>query len=389
MKKVSIIVPVYKGNRYIASLIRMAEDNWEYANHVEEVVLELVLVNDYPNEDFIIADEMIRNIFLQKITNEKNMGIHASRVEGLLHAKGDYIIFLDQDDEISRIYVREQLKALEDLDAVVCNGKICSRFIYQSDAEMKKALNADEYRNGCNRIVSPGQVLLRREAIPEEWKTCILQKNGADDYFLWLLMFWKKCRIGINDKILYCHLFSGENTSNDLEGMNQSVYEMVDKLIEKKVLINAQGKKIKESRITGDRKEDITYAMYQKELCYKRILEFWMVLRERKIFAAAFLQKRNIQNIAIYGKGILGRHLYYELRESSIKVECFLDKNVDVDMACGYTVIPGTSIKKVDAIIVTPIMEFREIREKLQKFYACEIISLETVLFNADCELVV
>ena len=51
------------------------------------------------------------------------------------------------------------------------------------------------------------------------------------------------------------------------------------------------------------------------------------------------------------------------------------------------TVIPGENIETVDAIIVTTIMEYKQIEKYLNEIYTCDIISIETILLNADCTL--
>ncbi len=387
MKKVSIIVPIYKGNYYIPNLIRMLEDNWTSVNRDCSVQIELILVNDYPNEKLDIRKTWMKNILLTVIENEKNQGIHFSRVQGLLQARGDFILFFDQDDEISSIYLREQLKAMGEHDAVICNGKNRSNLIYKNSAELYRATDVGEYKQGYNRIVSPGQVLIKKKAIPKEWTEHILIKNGADDYFLWMLMIWKKCDVVIQDKVLYWHLIWDENTSNDSTEMDASVLEMTDKLKEMECLTYEEEQRIRKSRSIVINKIELSYEGYQKEREYKKILELWMVLRDKKISVDMFLAKRHIKKVAIYGGGILGKHLYCELKESDIKVICFLDKNKKAEVMGIECISPGDSMQPVDVIIVTPFMEYLQIRNQLKKQYPYNILSIETVLLNADCLL--
>lgn len=85
----------------------------------------------------------------------------------------------------------------------------------------------------------------------------------------------------------------------------------------------------------------------------------------------------------------MGKHLYYELLNSKVNVECFMDQKGHVGFENVKTVVPGENIETVDAIIVTPIMEYRQIRSYLKEIYACAIISIESILLNADCTLMV
>ena len=100
MKIVSVIVPVFKGNSYIPKIIHMLEENWETVNQVEKIEVNAVFVNDYPEKTLEIEGRKGK-ISWSIIENEQNFGIHYSRVRGYLNSKGDYILFLDQDDEIS------------------------------------------------------------------------------------------------------------------------------------------------------------------------------------------------------------------------------------------------------------------------------------------------
>lgn len=383
MKIVSVIIPIYKGNCYIPDLIYMLEENWKFANIVESVEVEMILVNDFPLEKMIIDQQWIKHISCVQIENKKNYGIHFSRVYGFQNSKGDYIVFLDQDDVISPLYLREQMRQMKEYDMLICNGKNQGNLIYRSDEELRRAADREQYKNGFNWIVSPGQVMLRREAIPDEWIHNIMTQNGADDYFLWRLMFCQKCRIGINNKELYWHVISDNNTSNDFEKMNSSVIEMAAIMKRLGYLTLEEEKKIrKRENLFGKGDEK-----YIKEKKYKHLLDVWMDLRDRNISIENFLYQRNLNKIIIYGGGILGKHLYYELLNSKIHVECFMDQRGYVDFDNIKTVIPGENIEPVDAIVVAPVMEYIQIRQYLSEIYTCSIVSIETILLNADCIL--
>lgn len=44
-------------------------------------------------------------------------------------------------------------------------------------------------------------------------------------------------------------------------------------------------------------------------------------------------------------------------------------------------------MEAADAIIITPIIEYEKIRDTLEQQYDVDMISIETVIYNADCEL--
>lgn len=387
MKRISVIVPIYKGNSYIPHMIRMLEDNWRNANKAEPLEIELVLVNDFPEEALNVETQWVKNISWISVTNERNRGIHFSRVQGLLHSSGSMIFFLDQDDRISPVYIKEQMNALGEYDAIICNGKNCSDLIYKDTIELHRAVNGEEYRNGYNWIISPGQVLLKRKAIPAEWIENILDANGGDDYFLWTMMFCKNSKIGIQDKVLYWHVITDENTSKNINNMNKSVFKMVDIMRNMGYLSIDEETKIKERRTERIVQDHFSVEDFEKEKNYKRLLELWMTLRERDIFVDKYFEKQGFKRVAIYGLGMFGKHLYYELKESTVQIACFIDQNKKTELEGVKTVAPGQQIDSVDVIVVTPFMEFFEIQEMLKQYYTCEIISINAVLHNADCEL--
>ena len=266
-KKVSVITPIYKGNSFISQLVYMLEENWVSVNKIEPVSIELVLVNDFPDEKLEIKEQLMRNISWIEITNKQNRGIHFSRIQGLLHSSGDYILFLDQDDKISPIYIKEQIAELGSADAIICNGKNLSDLIYKNQEDLDRAVGKEEYWKGYNQIVSPGQVLLKKSAIPEEWTHNILIKNGADDYFLWMLMFCQNKKMKIHNKVLFWHLISDINTSKNTDEMNASVFEMLSIMRTFGYLSSEEEKKIMRTRICS-RSNMLSEERYKKEVIY-------------------------------------------------------------------------------------------------------------------------
>lgn len=95
MIKISVIVPVYKVEKYIGKCIQSLLDQ-TYTN------FEALIVDDgSPDQSIEIAKKIVeedpRFIFLEK----ENGGLSSARNYGLDRATGDYIAFLDSDDYLS------------------------------------------------------------------------------------------------------------------------------------------------------------------------------------------------------------------------------------------------------------------------------------------------
>lgn len=232
-KTISIIVPLYRGKKYISDICRMISRN---QGNAETYRLELLIVNDDPDMIVTKLDIPIEGLDIKIINHIERIGIHGSRLDGLNAASGTYVVFLDQDDKIADDYIKYQMQVIGDYDAVVCNGHMTDREydgpIYPKFGAIEVCQDEWVYMVCDNRIVSPGQVIINKRAVPECWRKHILKKNGVDDYFLWISMFESGAKIQINDRALFTHTFNGENLSNNYEKMQDAMEEFQQLLME-------------------------------------------------------------------------------------------------------------------------------------------------------------
>ena len=97
--KVSIVVPVYNVSAYIERCINSVL-NQRYHN------IECIIVDDCTPDDSIEKAKKLVSTYKGDIcfifvAHEKNRGLSASRNTGTAHSTGDYIYYLDSDDEIT------------------------------------------------------------------------------------------------------------------------------------------------------------------------------------------------------------------------------------------------------------------------------------------------
>ena len=184
------------GEKYIDGMIRQVETA---ALRCGEDRIELLLVNDAP--DAPIHVETRSDVIDIRIHNsDQNRGIHGVKVWALSFAQGDYVHFLDQDDEISPDYYSSQLEAIGEADVVYCRGYSGRQEIYHTGRVFEDSLL---YKNILTRppMISFGQALLRKGSIPKLWTDHVLKNNSSDDYFLWLSYVSDRKTFATNDTL--------------------------------------------------------------------------------------------------------------------------------------------------------------------------------------------
>ena len=234
--KITVITPYYEGDKYMDGFVDSMLSN-EAALKSAGHSLEVILVNDSPWKKLEIPDE--EKSFFKVITNPENKGIHYSRVAGLQKATGDYIMFLDQDDVLEADALAQMLAAANTKAAEVM---VCNAYLEQSNGnkllwyrnDYHKSLIGDltTYLRVGIQIISPGQCLVKKDVIPVFWQEHLVQKNGADDYYLWLLLLAAGIRFDYLDKALYTHRYTKSNLSKDTNITDASVYDFLDLLAE-------------------------------------------------------------------------------------------------------------------------------------------------------------
>ena len=216
---ISVIIPCYHGQTYVTKITSMLQENFDFLRLKKyEANIEAIFVNDSPQDPILVPAS--NSIKITLISNAQNMGIHFSRIAGLKRANGDFILFLDQDDQITKDFFYFQIRNITKSDVSVANALIDlplnkKRILYKHMFLKTKVNNMWFYLNAENQIFSPGQCLLRRRAIPEGWIINVMKSNGSDDFLLWILMLKNKARFSVCRKVLYHHIDHNDNVSND------------------------------------------------------------------------------------------------------------------------------------------------------------------------------
>jgi len=116
---VSVIMPVYNTGK-IAKKVLGQLLGQSYQN------IEIVVVDDGSTDDSLVRlQEVAAKDERVKLCHQKNAGVSAARNAGIERARGEYMVFVDSDDEVKPGFLEKLVEAMSDSGvAVALTGKV-------------------------------------------------------------------------------------------------------------------------------------------------------------------------------------------------------------------------------------------------------------------------
>lgn len=94
--ELSIIIPIYNVEQYVHICLDSI-----YRQGIDEELFEVILINDgTENRSIEVIADIIYNHSNIKVINQKNQGLSVARNNGIAIANGEYILFVDSDDQL-------------------------------------------------------------------------------------------------------------------------------------------------------------------------------------------------------------------------------------------------------------------------------------------------
>lgn len=212
MPKISIIIPVYKVEKYIErcarSLFEQTLDDIEYlfiddCSPDKSIEVLKDILDEYPHRK---SQTIIHRM-------ERNKGQAAVRYWGVKNATGDYLIHCDSDDWVELdMYQQMYNKAIEeDADVVVCD------YVVTNGTSVIKTINA------CH-AKSPGQLIENCLFQRDPWSLCnklfkrkaysnIEYPKGAmgEDMVITIQLLWNCKTLSYINKPYYQYFYNSES----------------------------------------------------------------------------------------------------------------------------------------------------------------------------------
>lgn len=159
MPNLSVIVPVYKVEKYLSRCIESIL-NQSYSD------LELILIDDgSPDNCGEICDEYAKQDDRIVVIHKKNEGVSVARNAGLDIAKGNYIGFVDSDDFIDR---KMYGTMIEELESNQCDLAICGYDYVDEDGNINRPYN-----------IAKNEMLNQHDVIEKQFDICPTIRFGV------------------------------------------------------------------------------------------------------------------------------------------------------------------------------------------------------------------
>jgi len=119
-----------------------------------------------------------------------------------------------------------------------------------------------------------------------------------------------------------------------------------------------------------------------KHLMLFLLMNEWVKAKQMNKSVESYLLSEGFRTIAVYGMSYAGQRLCDELIDSNVKIAYCIDQKNGGSYK-GYEVIALNEMcKEVDAIVVTPVFYFEEIKKQINKILDAPVISLEEIIYG-------
>jgi glycosyltransferase involved in cell wall biosynthesis len=401
---VSVVLPTYNRGSSILQAVQSVVDQ-SYAN------FELIIVDDASSdntEELILGIKDPRIIYIK---NKGNLGANASRNVGIQVSKGTYIAFQDSDDVWCKDKLERQVTILQNSDEKV--GVVYTGFHRYKNNSITyipdKSIPMEDKTNNLyqflmyKNIVSTQTMLVKKQCFEvagvfdpkmprlQDWELCI----RLSKYYTFCLIdeplvhvYFSKDSISSNNKAYIeakCMILKKYYENYDKKELQRMIKDLILFSSENNMFevgFNILNQYFDNTLISRDLMVECYEVMDGKRKKFKKNYEIMnkiMKLKYNQVSLTTYFIDHNINNVAIYGMGELGNILYHELHHSEVHIRYGIDNMLksykDLEI-----ITVNDELPMVDAIIVSAIFDFENIKDKLNKKVDYKIISLEAIL---------
>lgn len=297
--------------------------------------------------------------------SELDRGIFSAMNKGIRRAAGDFLLFLNAGDEFhSNDVLEKAAEVVKGADIVI--GDVAfktesglSQATYSTGVELLE--NLKKGRNVCHQVIFAS-------------KQCLA--DGFNEKYLFCADYDWLCRqVNAGRRIAK---LDAVVVDFDIQGVTFQVRHQKRHWEEYFEVI---GKNFPHLEFKYGDEVKALFVQQRKEHFLYEFMNRWLALKQAGVDFSTFFSDQGIRSIAIYGIHHMGERLYDELKGSQVKVVYGIDQNTRKPKWEIPILRPNDVLEPVDAIVITPIFDFMEIRSSLSSKLDCPMIFIEDVLF--------
>ena len=239
---VSVIIPTYKRSDKIDAAIKSVV-NQTFKN------IEIIVIDDNKENsiDRIKTEEIVKKYKnIKYIKNKKNEGGCTSRNNGIKNSTGNYICFLDDDDEYTLDKIEKQLNFMikNNLDVSFTDSKE----INKEKQKIKTHKNFNKYNSILKyhlieMIVTTGTFMFKKEVLD---KIYFIKVPAGQEYYLMYRVILSNYKIGyLNEITLITNIHDDERITTNSKKIQAEKFLLQLKLKQKDILSYKDIRKIK------------------------------------------------------------------------------------------------------------------------------------------------
>jgi len=239
---ISIIIPVFEVEQYIERTLRSVIDQDFEGNY------EIIIVDDCGKdnsigvvENFILQNKVRTPIHI--IRHSHNMGGGEASNTGIKASSGEYILFVDADDTISRDCLSKLYNCASSNNLDVCVGSMrkiwnseqYTDFVYRKTIFDCPSAGFELFRKGIDTYTSRWNRLVRTEFLRSNEILC-KHRIWEDQYFSFLLACYAQ-RFGILPDVTYNYIMRENSIVNSLSRKKPAIESIVGLLEDTRIII--------------------------------------------------------------------------------------------------------------------------------------------------------
>ncbi len=211
--KFSVIIPSYNQREYLEEAIRSVQN--------QTTPVQLIVVDDGSIDG---SYDISRNLAFT--VRQVNKGLASARNTGIMHARGDYLLFLDADDTLEPTCIEQMTKVAEETGADIIAPEFKTFGLTESTFKYGNIPTIDLFPTG-NRL--PYFCAIKKSALLETGGYSPKMTWGYEDYALWFDLLSRGKKIALIREPLVNYRIKAHSMIHDAQAHHEELMTQIRK----------------------------------------------------------------------------------------------------------------------------------------------------------------